>query len=108
MRRWIVEAVEAGERLDKFLAGRDRLESRARAASAIERGRIFLNDREATIAVAARRLSAGDVFRLWADRPGSAKKKPVVGPDRDLPIAYEDATLGVLSNPAGVLATPVH
>jgi ribosomal 50S subunit-recycling heat shock protein len=37
---------EVGVRLDKFLADVDRLGSRSRAASAIEHGKVFVNDDE--------------------------------------------------------------
>src|SRR4051794_27157117 len=63
--RWPVPAEETGLRLDKFLAAPDRLASRSRAIAAIERGKIFLNDVEATPADAARRLVAGEVLRFW-------------------------------------------
>jgi hypothetical protein len=36
--QWTVGADESGMRLDKFLAGPDRLGSRGRATAAIERG----------------------------------------------------------------------
>ena len=42
--RWVVLAEEARTRLDKFLAAPERLGSRSRAATALERGKVFLND----------------------------------------------------------------
>jgi len=104
---WTVTADAAGERLDRYLASPDRAGSRARATSAIERGKVFVNDREMTRADAGARLSQGDVVRLWADRPGSAKRRPTLGARRDLPIVYEDDTLVVLDKPAGLLAVPL-
>jgi 23S rRNA pseudouridine1911/1915/1917 synthase len=104
---WIVDAAEAGVRLDKYLAADGRAGSRARAAAALERGKIFFNDREATLADAATRLTAGDTVRLWADRPGSSKRAQAIGPDRDLRIVYEDDALIVLDKPAGLLAVPL-
>jgi 23S rRNA pseudouridine1911/1915/1917 synthase len=107
MTHWTVTAREAGVRLDKFLAGADRIGSRVRAATALERGKIFLNDREMTADQAGTRLAAGDVVRAWMDRPGSAKRRATLGDDRDLPIVYEDDTLVVLDKPAGLLAVPL-
>jgi len=107
MTHWTVTAREAGVRLDKFLAGDDRIGSRVRAATALERGKIFLNDREMTPDRAGTRLAAGDVVRAWMDRPGSAKRRATLGDDRDLPIVYEDDTLVVLDKPAGLLAVPL-
>lgn len=103
---WQVTGADAGVRLDKFLAAQDRLTSRARAADAIDRGKIFLNDIEATRADASRPLQSGDVVRLWADRPGSAQRR---GPTRAgaLDILYEDAALVVINKPAGLLTVPL-
>jgi 23S rRNA pseudouridine1911/1915/1917 synthase len=107
MTHWTVTAGEAGVRLDKFLAGADRIGSRVRAATALERGKIFLNEREVTPDQAGTRLAAGDVVGAWMDRPGSAKRRAMLGNDRDLPIVYEDDTLVVLNKPAGLLAVPL-
>ena len=107
MTHWTVTAGEAGVRLDKFLAGADRIGSRVRAATALERGKIFLNQREVTADQAGTRLAAGDVVGAWMDRPGSAKRRATLGDDRDLPIVYEDDTLVVLNKPAGLLAVPL-
>ena len=43
---WTVDAAHAGWRLDRFLAAPERLGSRAKAATAIERGKVFLNGKE--------------------------------------------------------------
>jgi 23S rRNA pseudouridine1911/1915/1917 synthase len=107
MTHWTVTAREAGVRLDKFLAGADRIGSRVRAATALERGKIFLNECEMTPDQAGTRLAPGDVVRAWMDRPGSAKRRATLGDDRDLPIVYEDDTLLVLDKPAGLLAVPL-
>jgi 23S rRNA pseudouridine1911/1915/1917 synthase len=107
MTDWTVTAREAGVRLDKFLAGANRIGSRVRAATALERGKIFLNEREMTPDQAGTRLAAGDVVRAWMDRPGSAKRRATLGDDRDLPIVYEDDMLVVLDKPAGLLAVPL-
>jgi len=107
MSQWTVGPDAVGVRLDKYLAGSERLGSRARAVAAIDRGKIFLNDREATASDAGTRLAAGDVVRVWIDRPGSAKRRMSLGEARDLPVVYEDEHLLVLNKPAGVLAVPL-
>jgi 23S rRNA pseudouridine1911/1915/1917 synthase len=106
--KWIVDGESAGTRLDKFLAATDRMGSRGRAVSALERGKVLVNGEETGPADAARRLAAGDVVRLWMDRPGTAK--PRRGPMQfgDLRILYEDEALFVLDKPAGVLAVPLE
>ena len=105
---WTVGGDEAGLRLDKFLAAAGRAGSRPKAAAALERGKVFVNDREMTLADAAARVKIGDVVRLWMDRPGSAKRRPSpLGEARDLPIVYEDDAVIVLNKPAGLLAVPL-
>ena len=105
--QWTVDTNDAGARLDKYLAAPDRAGSRPKAATALERGKVFVNDREMTLADAAARVSAGDVVRLWADRPGTAKRRSTLGDLRDLPIVFEDDWLIVLNKPAGLLAVPL-
>ena len=56
---WTVSTDEQGLRLDKFLAGPERLGSRRRASVALDRGKVFLNAVEAPKDAAATRLAAG-------------------------------------------------
>ena len=105
---WTVAADEAGLRLDKFLAAFDRLGSRSRAVAAIERGKVFVNDDEASTADAARRLSARDRVRVWMDRPGSSKRRPAVHQAGDLNILYEDDDLIAVNKPPGLLTVPLE
>jgi 23S rRNA pseudouridine1911/1915/1917 synthase len=105
---WTAGPQDAGVRLDKYLAAAERLGSRARASDALARRKVFINDREASAADGAARLRAGDVVRVWMDRPGTAKRATVLGDDRDLLIVYEDDALIVLNKPAGVLAVPLE
>src|SRR5919107_2972015 len=96
-------------RLDKFLAAPGRLGSRAKAASALERGKVFVNEDETTLADASRVLAAGDVIRVWMDRPGSAKPRRA-GPQiaGDVEILFEDDWLIVVNKPAGLLSVPLE
>ena len=107
MPNWTVTDAEAGERLDKFLAAADRAGSRAKAVAALDRGKVFVNDTELSRADAGNRVAAGDVVRLWIDRPGSAKRRATLGERRDLPIVYEDDQIVVLDKPPGLLAVPL-
>ena len=104
---WTVEAIDAGVRLDKFLAAAHRLGSRSRAAEALDRGKVFLNDRDVGLVNAARFLAKGDVIRVWVDRPGSARRAPRTETG-DLGIVYEDAALLVLDKPPGLLSVPLE
>lgn len=101
-------AAEAGLRLDKFLAAADRLGSRSRAAAAIERGKVFINDEEATMADASRALEPGDEVRVWIDRPGTAKAKLRAGQFGALRIVHEDDLLLVVDKPPGLLSVPLE
>ena len=74
MPEWTIGPVDAGVRLDKFLAGADRIGSRARAADALHRGKIFLNDRQATIVDAGMPLAPGDVAQQIELKPASKKR----------------------------------
>ncbi|MES1166500.1 MAG: RluA family pseudouridine synthase, partial [Pseudomonadota bacterium] len=104
---WTVPPAEAGARLDKFLAAPDRLTSRARATDAIGRGKVFLNEVEATREHGARKVVAGDRVRVWADRPGSARRRPSSFRAGAIRIVYEDDDLIVVDKPAGLLAVPL-
>jgi 23S rRNA pseudouridine1911/1915/1917 synthase len=105
---WIVGEQETAARLDKYLAAPGRLESRSRAQTALERGKVFVNGQEVAITDASRRLRSGDVVRLWIDRPGSARRSSARAPrDGDLPIVYRDPSLVVINKPAGLLTVPL-
>jgi 23S rRNA pseudouridine1911/1915/1917 synthase len=105
---WQVTADDDGARLDKFLAAPARLASRAQAGRALERGKVFVNGGETSLADAGRRLAAGDVVRFWQDRPGSARPRPRTGHVGDLDIVYEDDALLVVNKPAGILSVPLE
>ncbi|MGE0132980.1 MAG: RluA family pseudouridine synthase [Blastocatellales bacterium] len=104
---WKVSESESGARLDKWLANADRLGSRSKALAAIERGKVFVNDAEQTVADAARRVQAGDTIRLWMDRPGSAERRYTERRDSGLHLIYEDSSLLVINKPAGLLTVPL-
>jgi 23S rRNA pseudouridine1911/1915/1917 synthase len=112
---WTVSTDEQGLRLDKFLAESGRLGSRRRASVALDRGKVFVNALEVGRAVGgtaggaggATRLAAGDLVRVWMDRPGSARARPL-GSSGDLQIVFEDDALLVIDKPAGLLAVPLE
>ena len=108
MADWVVDPHDAGTRLDKFLAAEGRLGSRGKAAEALERGKIFLNDREMTLRDAAQKVFEGDAVRAWMDRPGSSRKVSQRLPrDGELNIVYEDEALVVVNKPSGLLTVPL-
>ena len=108
MTEWTIGATDAGTRLDKFLAAVGRLGSRGKAASALERGKIYVNGAEAMMKDASRLLVEGDQVRVWMDRPGSAKSRPRIGIVDDLDVVFEDDRLIVVNKPAGLLSVPLE
>jgi 23S rRNA pseudouridine1911/1915/1917 synthase len=106
-REWTIQPHAGEVRLDKFLASPDRLGSRGRAAEAIARGKVFVNDREVGPSEGALRLSTGDRVRLWVDRPGSARARPRAAQAGEVQILFEDSVLLVVNKPAGLLAVPL-
>jgi 23S rRNA pseudouridine1911/1915/1917 synthase len=105
---FIVSTEDAGVRLDKFLAAPARVGSRARAVAALERGKVFVNGREAGLSHASTRLAGGDTVRVWMDRPGSSKPRRVSHDVGDLRVIYEDEALLVVNKPAGLLSVPLE
>lgn len=105
---WTVEAADAGVRLDKFLAAPSRLGSRARAAKALDRGKVYVNDAEASLRQSSLALSEGDHVEVWMDRPGSSRAPHRSGLHGELDIVYEDDDLLVVNKPPGVLSVPLE
>ena len=95
-------------RLDKFLATAERLGSRGRVVTALDKGQVFINDEEATRAHAGSLLKLGDVVRLWRDRPGSARRRRGSIEAGDVEVLYEDDALLVVNKPAGLLSVPLE
>jgi 23S rRNA pseudouridine1911/1915/1917 synthase len=104
---WTVTSGAEGTRLDKFLADGERLGSRGRVTDALAKGKVFVNESEATLRDGASRVRAGDVVRVWMDRPGSARRCRMTLRESALEILYEDDYLIVANKPAGLLAVPL-
>jgi 23S rRNA pseudouridine1911/1915/1917 synthase len=105
---WSVEV--EGTRLDKFLANASRLGSRGRAATALARGKVFVNGAEVGPRHAGIRLAIGDRIAVWMDRPGSAdvRHAPPGRPRHGtVEILFEDGCLLVVNKPAGLLTVPL-
>src|SRR5262245_11514035 len=104
---WTVDRPDVGIRLDKYLADPARLGSRGRAAEALARGKVIVNDVEVSSIDAGRRLALGDRVRLWLDRPGTSRRRLQIADDDGLSTVYEDDLLIVLNKPAGLLTVPL-
>ncbi|MEW5982082.1 MAG: RluA family pseudouridine synthase [Acidobacteriota bacterium] len=109
MQEIIVGPGDDGLRLDVWLVRRTEAGSRARASEWIERGKIFLNGREAAGRDRATRVGAGDRVGLWIDRPGSSRSPDaaVAGARPSLRVVYEDASIAIVDKPAGLLVEPL-
>jgi 23S rRNA pseudouridine1911/1915/1917 synthase len=105
--RWRVTTEDAGVRLDKFLAAVHRLGSRSRVVTALDRGRVFVNDVEVSTADAASPVHPGDDICVWTDRPGTARRRPDAVRRSALRIVFEDDDLIVLDKPPGLLSVPL-
>ena len=109
MTDWIVGPDHTGARLDKFLAETGRLGSRGRALTALDRGKVFVNDVEVSRADAGRKVADGERVRVWMDRPGSAKRRGVrAAKAGELQIVFDDDVLLVVNKPAGLLTVPLE
>jgi 23S rRNA pseudouridine1911/1915/1917 synthase len=107
-RGWSVGLGDAGARLDKFLSDSSRIGSRKRSSEALARGRVFVNDVEASRHDAGRRLEPGDRVKVWTDRPGTARR----GRGRTLragqaEIVFDDGVVIVVNKPSGLLTVPL-
>jgi 23S rRNA pseudouridine1911/1915/1917 synthase len=95
-----VEAGEAGERLDRWLAGRLPALSRARLQALIARGDVRVDGRAAR---ASARVRAGMSVEVSVPPPEPARPQPE---DIPLRVVHEDARLIVVDKPAGLVVHP--
>lgn len=98
-----IGAADAGERLDRVLAGP--LGSRAQAVRAIEAGRVRVDGREARKGLV---LSEGAVLEVAA-APSDPTPPPAAGaPVGELRVVWEDGHLLVVDKPAGLVVHPAR
>jgi 23S rRNA pseudouridine1911/1915/1917 synthase len=92
---------DAGQRLDKFLAGRLPELSRARLQALIETGEVARDG--AVIADGSSRVKPGQRFAVHLPEPAPANLEPEARP---LDVLFEDDHLLVLEKPAGLVVHP--
>ncbi len=97
----IVDAGEAGERLDLWLARRRPEHSRARWQQLIRAGGVRVNGRPSK---PHRRLAAGE--RVSWTEPEPMRETPLIAEDIPLHILFEDEEMVVLDKPPGLVVHP--
>ena len=99
-REFAVEAEDAGQRIDRFLAGEDTGLSRSALQNLIAEGHVLANGRPAA---KNRKLKAGDT--ILVEIPDAA---PIAAVPQDIPldIVYEDEHLLVVNKPKGMVVHP--
>src|SRR5687768_10387882 len=91
---------QAGERLDRYLAGAMPGLSRSQAQRLIEEGRVQVAGRQAKANLA---LKNGDQISVELPAPVPTSAQPE---DIPVPVLYEDADLLVVNKPAGMVVHP--
>ncbi|MFH0963551.1 MAG: RluA family pseudouridine synthase [Planctomycetota bacterium] len=99
MIRFEVTTAEAGERLDQFLARRERAIPRTRWRRAIERGEVLVNGAAGS---PSKRLSAGDL--VTGESPGDLA--PVPPEALPVDVIHEEESFLVVDKPAGLVVHP--
>lgn len=99
-RTYQVQAQEAGQRLDLFLASKDAGTSRSQFKKWIEEGRVLLNGRTAK---PRHPVQAGDEVRVRVPEPAGPEITPESLP---LHILYEDEHVVVVNKAPGVVVHP--
>ncbi len=109
MQEHVVLPADAGLRLDLWLVRCGGAASRGQASGWIDRGKVFVNDREAGAASRAYRVVAGDRIGVWLDRPGSSRgaDRGVAEARDSLAVVHEDASIVVVDKPAGQIVEPL-
>ena len=101
--RLVVEASEAGARLDGFLAKRQVLPSTSAARRAIAAGIVRVGGHAAKKGV---HLQPGDIVELVDESAASAVLVPTF--DQELTVLYQDSDLVAVDKPAGIASHPLH
>lgn len=100
-REYAVEAEAAGERLDRWLAGRDDAPTRSQIAAAISQGDVTVDEK---IAKASLRLKGGESVALVLRRRES--EGDVVAEDIALDVLYADDDIVAVNKAAGMVVHP--
>jgi 23S rRNA pseudouridine1911/1915/1917 synthase len=99
----VVEASEAGLRLDGFLARRQVVPSAAAARRALASGIVRVNGRAAKKGA---HLQPGDIVELAEEL--AADVVPLPAPGLELSVLYQDEALVAIDKPAGIAAHPLR
>ncbi|MDF1563401.1 MAG: RluA family pseudouridine synthase [Deltaproteobacteria bacterium] len=103
LHRLEVEAAEAGQRIDRLLAGRLPGLSRSRCQQLIEEGRVTLEG--VAVDRPSRKVDAGMTLEVEVPEVVSPDDAPAAQ-DLPLPILYQDGAIVVVDKPAGMAVHP--
>ena len=101
--RLVVEATEAGVRLDGLLAQRQVFASTSAARRALAAGIVRVNGQAAKKGA---HLQAGDIVELSEGSSQGVVLAPA--PDQELTVLYQDDDLVAVDKPAGIASHPLH
>lgn len=98
--QWVVEAAEAGWRLDLWVSEKLPQVTRSRVQTLLDKGLVLVNQKKVK---AGYKLKSGDTVTVQvpATKPLSAKPQPM-----DLDIVYEDKDLAIVNKPRGMVVHP--
>src|SRR5262245_45037703 len=96
-----VGSADAGQRLDRFLAGRLPQVSRSRLQALLRAGEVSRN--ETVVSNLSTKVKVGEIYELHVP---ASEAPDIVGQDIPLVVLYEDAELIVIDKPKGLAMHP--
>ncbi|WP_158737637.1 RluA family pseudouridine synthase [Alteribacillus sp. YIM 98480] len=97
---WFIETTEAGERIDKYLSGKQDDWSRTTIQAWIKEGYVQVNEKKIKRNYV---LQAGDTIAVY---PKELEEPEITAEDIPLDIRYEDSDIVVVNKPRGMVVHP--
>ena len=102
MKKFVVDELNSGNRLDAYIASIDESLSRMTVKKLIEDGKVFVNG---NIAKSSYKVKINDVIEL--EEP-EAKTVDIVAQDIPIDVVYEDKDIIVVNKPKGLVVHPAN
>ena len=102
MKKYVVDELNSGNRLDAYIASIDESLSRMTVKKLIEDGKVFVNG---NIAKSSYKIKTNDVIEL--EEP-EAKTVDIVAQDIPIDVVYEDKDIIVVNKPKGLVVHPAN